>query len=387
MYQYTPRLSRGEGVKIERARREWAVKRNECMDDGWTRDSALGEVEVPERGGPRGMSSDAARWALPKFPNATSGSRIFPLTTHLGGVKGPWGGPNLDAVDLHSLVDQPLAQLGLDRFFALGGGGGGDGDGNGGGGGGDVERERIVSGLGGLAVGSVGGLPFEVGQHAAAATPIARATLARLRADVRGAVDAAKGGGGGGGSGGGGGGGGGSDNTRNKDRFAHAHLRHLAPADAAAVTEEAVKASESGGGGGGVEAAAKLAAAGLGGAATAKAKSALTAILGELRSLMARDRAAATEAAAAATTTANGLSRDPTAARSMLRLGLNRRSGAWAEATFDDLIEGLLCDGGEKILARVTPGVGERAAAEVWAVQDELVRLTHELERRRVSNS
>ena len=94
-----------------------------------------------------------------------------------------------------------------------------------------MERERIASGLGSMAVGSVGGLPFEVGQHAAAATPIARATLARLRADVRGAVEARRWRRGG------------NSTATTKDRFVHAHLRHLTPADAAAVTQEAIKAS------------------------------------------------------------------------------------------------------------------------------------------------
>ena len=60
----------------------------------------------------------------------------------------------------------------------------------------------------------------------------------------------------------------------------------------------------------------------------------------------------------------------------MLRLGLNRRSGAWAEATFDDLVEGLLCDGAEKVLARITPGVGERSAAAALHLAAEALLLT-----------
>ena len=59
-----------------------------------------------------------------------------------------------------------------------------------------------------------------------------------------------------------------------------------------------------------------------------------------------------------------------------MRLGLNRRSGAWAEATFDDLVEGLLCDGAERVLARVTPGVGERGAAAALHLAAEALLLT-----------
>ena len=89
-----------------------------------------------------------------------------------------------------------------------------------------------------------------------------------------------------------------------------------------------------------------------------------------------RDRAAAAEAAAAAASVANGLSRDPGAARQMLRLGLNRRSGAWAEITFDDLVEALLCDGAERTLARVTPGVGEKGAARALHLAAQALLLT-----------
>jgi len=54
---------------------------------------------------------------------------VFPLSHHLSGAAGAWGGPNLNAVDLLSLVDQPLAQLGLERFFSLGDSGGGSSSG------------------------------------------------------------------------------------------------------------------------------------------------------------------------------------------------------------------------------------------------------------------
>ena len=314
--------------------------------------SPPGEVAVPDRAGPRGVAKDAARWALPTFPNAACGRRRFPLAHHLGGTAGPWGGPNLNAVDLASLVDQPLAQLPLDRYFETAAGAGDSID---------VEAARMAKCLDDAdpaMVGSMAGLPFSVGQHAAAATPIARATLMRLKTDVRAAVDAAKG----------------AHDAKgaSTDRFARAHLKHLSPSDAIAIAEEATSAAESGADH------AKLEAAGfgIGGAKTTAAKNFLLAVLKDIRQLIAKDQAAATEAAAAATSTANGLSRDPSAARGMLRLGLNRRSGAWAETTFDDLIEGLLCDGGEKILARITPGVTERNAAEALHLAAEALLLT-----------
>ena len=58
-----------------------------------------------------------------------------------------------------------------------------------------------------------------------------------------------------------------------------------------------------------------------------------------------------------ATATANGLDRSATVRFEMLRLGLQRRSGAWAEATYDDLLEAMACDHGEKNLMKITPGV------------------------------
>ena len=59
-------------------------------------------VEVPSRGGASGVSRDAARWALPNFEDTDRASRVFPLSHHLGGEAGPWGGPNLEQTALGS---------------------------------------------------------------------------------------------------------------------------------------------------------------------------------------------------------------------------------------------------------------------------------------------
>ena len=284
--------------------------------------------------------------------------RAFPLTHHLGGDA--WGGPNLDAVDVAALADAPLSQLGLEKFFENPGASSAEKEK-------DAERARVRA----LASASAknehaGGLPFAVAQHAAAATPIARQTLARLRADVKGrgngirAKTRARE----------------SESRRRPRERARARSlpqsgstrrtsrrclpRRRAPSRARRSTRsrraratrskaraEAVDAADAGGGRRRVRPRSRR----------------LRSILGARARSTSADRAAAAEAAAAAASVANGLSRDPGAARSMLRLGLNRRSGAWAEATFDDLVEGFLCDGAERVLARVTPGVGEKGAA------------------------
>ena len=274
-------------------------------------------VEVPSRGGASGVSRDAARWALPNFEDTDRASRVFPLSHHLGGEAGPWGGPNLEQTNLAALVDQPMAELGLEKYFDAGSETA------------DPEAARISAlESESTQLGSLSGLPFDVGQHAAATTPIARQTLQRLKSDVKGAVEKINASG---------------KSTHSRDVLARAHLKHLTPADAARIADEAA------GGDGGVT--------GHAGQASLDARRALRQILVAIRGLMARDAAAAREAAAAAASTANGLSRDPAAARSMLRLGLNRRSGAWAEATFDDLIAALLARDGAGTLAKMTPGM------------------------------
>ena len=287
-------------------------------------------VEVPETSGTGGVARDAVRWALPNFENTDCSSRTFPLSHHLGGEAGPWGGPNLERTNLAALVDQPMAELGLEKYFQPGSDTA------------DVEAVRISAlESESTQLGSLSGLPFDVGQHAAATTPIARQTLQRLKSDVKGAVEKiAKT----------------KNSTNSKDRFARSHLRCLTPEDAARIAEEAAGGGDTGG------------------QATLDARRALRSILIDIRGLMARDRLAAREAAAAAASTANGLSRDPTAARSMLRLGLNRRSGAWAEATFDDLIEALLAEDGEGTLAKITPGVdADRARAALHLAAEALL--------------
>ena len=338
----------------------------------WLENAYEPPLETDAVSGPRDAS--AQRWALPKFPNAACRRRAFPLTHHLGGEKGPWGGPNLDAVDVAALADAPLSQLGLEKFFENPGASSAEKEK-------DAERERVRA----LASASAknehaGGLPFAVAQHAAAATPIARQTLARLRADVklaaervrdvenaraRGFEDSAAA----------------RENAPNPGSLPEwideAHVASVSPAAARAIAREALDALEAnpsaalddvrGGGPPPTPAA---------GSAASAALASLRSILGALRALTSADRAAAAEAAAAAASVANGLSRDPGAARSMLRLGLNRRSGAWAEATFDDLVEGLLCDGAERVLARVTPGVGERGAAAALHLAAEALLLT-----------
>ena len=75
-----------------------------------------GEVEIPnrDRAASGGASRDAARWALPRFSNASCASREFPLARDSADA---WGGPHLDAVNLSALVDRPFDELGLDQFF------------------------------------------------------------------------------------------------------------------------------------------------------------------------------------------------------------------------------------------------------------------------------
>ena len=177
-----------------------------------------GEVEVPERGGPRGMSVTPPDGRFRSFQTRRAGLDVFlsPTTSVARKVRGV--DPTSDAVDLLSLVDQPLAQMQLDRFFAAAAA--------------ETVEELEVEGTwsarriasGAREHGCVGSV--EVCPSKWVNTPRnahRRATLARLRADVRGAVEAAKGGSGGGGN----------STTTTKDRFVHAHLRHLSPADAA----------------------------------------------------------------------------------------------------------------------------------------------------------
>ena len=293
-------------------------------------------VEVPSRGGASGVSRDAARWALPNFEDTDRASRVFPLSHHLGGEAGPWGGPNLEQTNLAALVDQPMAELGLEKYFDAGSETA------------DPEAARISAlESESTQLGSLSGLPFDVGQHAAATTPIARQTLQRLKSDVKGAVEKINASG---------------KSTHSRDVLARAHLKHLTPADAARIADEAA------GGDGGVT--------GHAGQAFLDARRALRQILVAIRGLMARDAAAAREAAAAAASTANGLSRDPAAARSMLRLGLNRRSGAWAEATFDDLIAALLARDGAGTLAKMTPGMDATRAEAALHLAAEALLLT-----------
>jgi hypothetical protein len=315
-------------------------------------------VAVPERGGVFGTPRDAARWALPKFPNAACrGARSRLASPTSPRARGRWGGPNLDAVRRRRRSSTaPLAQLGLEKFFVFEDGEDDDEDGD--------ER------------GLDDGEPMELPVQPSRSTPPRRrpsrsARWRRLRRTYRRRR---------------------TRRRRRKPRRAREptpRRRDVGGRRRGRRSPYRTRRTSSGprGGarhGGGARSRARLASVSSGDSsgdqgscpATVKARGALVAVLRALRDLAARDRAAATEAAAAATSTANGLSRDPSAARAMLRLGLNRRSGAWAEATFDDLVEGLLCSDGEKILARLTPGVGEAGAAAALHLAAEALLLT-----------
>ena len=143
-----------------------------------------------------------------------------------------------------------MAELGLEKYFDAGSETA------------DLEAARISAlESESTQLGSVSGLPFDVGQHAAATTPIARQTLQRLKSDVKGAVEKINASG---------------KSTDSRDVLARAHLKHLTPADAARIADEAA-----GGGDGGVTGQAT-------GQATSDARRALRQILVAIRGLMAR---------------------------------------------------------------------------------------------------
>ena len=275
-------------------------------------------VAVPERGGVYGTPRDAARWALPKFPDATRTRRAFPMQSRLplasaAGAATAWGGKHLEQVHVPSLVAAPLAELGLETFFDFFPEADSDRErGVDGAASTDVDGERAAR-LGALVAedSESDGLPFVVTQHAAAATPTAKRTLERLRQDIqaaaakaaaaRAARKARRAGGLAAATS--------ADGVVDVAAFRDAHLKGLAPEDVKAVAREAAARLESASENGGSE--------GVSSPATVRARGALVTLLRALRDLAVRDRAAATEAAAAATSTANGLSRDPSAARAM----------------------------------------------------------------------
>ena len=89
---------------------------------------------------------------------------------------------DLERVHVPSLVTAPLAELGLETFFAF------DDDANDDDGSSssstDVDGERAAR-LGALVADESGGLPFERDAARVAATPTAKRTLARLRRDIQ----------------------------------------------------------------------------------------------------------------------------------------------------------------------------------------------------------
>jgi len=241
------------------------------------------------------------RWALTRFSNTSCSEREFPLKM-VGEEPSvtTWSGKTLQHVDLSMLVYRPLGVLDLNKYVV------------------PLTEDRADQLAEEVALGGVGGLPFDVSQHASATTSVARQMLTRLRQDVSSAAEKAK------------------TRKANGD-FSAVTLKGFTPSDTAAIAAEA--------------------GAGRAGTAAGTARAVLRELLEGIRRVTADDKAAASEAMAAALATANGLRKDSESGSKMLRLGLQRRAGAWAEVTFEDLVECLTCDGGEHILSRLSPGV------------------------------
>ena len=261
------------------------------------------------------------RWALTRFMNTSCSERDFPLETATNEMAGgtAWSGRTLQHVDLDMLVKRPLGVLDLNKFIV------------------PMTEDREDELAQSVALGGVGGLPFDVTQHPAGTTPIARQMLNRLRADVSGAAEKAR------------------ERKANGD-FSAVTLKGFCPSDTAAIAAEA--------------------GAGRAGAAAATARSILRELLEGIRRVTADDKTAANEAMSAALATANGLRKDVESGTKMLRLGLQRRAGAWAEVTFEDLIECLTCDGGEHILSRLSPDVSAKQIVDALHLTSQALLLT-----------
>ena len=261
------------------------------------------------------------RWALTRFMNTSCSERDFSLETATNEMAGgtAWSGRTLQHVDLDMLVKRPLGVLDLNKFIV------------------PMTEDREDELAQSVALGGVGGLPFDVTQHPAGTTPIARQMLNRLRADVSGAAEKAR------------------ERKSNGD-FSAVTLKGFCPSDTAAIAAEA--------------------GAGRAGAAAATARSILRELLEGIRRVTADDKTAANEAMSAALATANGLRKDVESGTKMLRLGLQRRARAWAEVTFEDLIECLTCDGGEHILSRLSPDVSAKQIVDALHLTSQALLLT-----------
>jgi len=243
------------------------------------------------------------RWALTRFSNTSCSEREFPLQS-VGSEQGigmtSWSGKTLQHVDLNMLVHRPLGVLDLNKYVV------------------PLTEDRSDQLAEDVALGGVGGLPFDVSRHPSATTSVARQMLTRLRQDVTSAAEKAKA-------------------RKDMGDFSAVTLKGFTPSDTAAIAAEA--------------------GAGRAGTAAGTARAVLRELLESIRRVTADDKAAAAEAMSAALATANGLRKDAESGTKMLRLGLQRRAGAWAEVTFEDLVECLTCEGGEHILSRLSPGV------------------------------
>ena len=113
-----------------------------------------------------------------------------------------WSGKTLQHVDLEMLVKRPLGVLDLNKYVV------------------PLTEDRADELAESVALGGVGGLPFDVSQHPAATTSVARQMLNRLRADVTGASDKAKA-------------------RRMNGDFSAVTLKGFYPSDTAAIASEA----------------------------------------------------------------------------------------------------------------------------------------------------
>ena len=245
---------------------------------------------------------NGSKWALPRFASATLRQRKYPLENDPQ-VLQKYGANNLATVDLNYLSSQPLAVIDLASIIV------------------PVEDDRAGDAIQGCLENGSGGLPFDVSRHPSSATPIAKQTLTRLRQDLKSSADRI---------------------AKQKQEPVNVATNELTLNGFTSFDCEQIA----------IEAAASKA-----GQASINARAVLRSILEKLAKQVALDRAAASEAAMVATATANGLDRSATVRFEMLRLGLQRRSGAWAEATYDDLLEAMACEHGEKNLLKITPGV------------------------------
>ena len=262
------------------------------------------------------------RWALTRFMNTSCSERQFhvqPLGQMEMAGATVWNGKTLQHVDMTMLVKRPLGVLDLNKYVI------------------PLTEDRADELAEAAALGGVGGLPFDVNQHPAATTSVARQMMNRLRADVTGAAEKAK-------------------DRKATGEFSAVTLKGFAPSDTAAIASEA--------------------GAGRAGSAAGNARTVLRELLEAIRLLTANDKAAASEAMSAALATANGLRKDAESGTKMLRLGLQRRAGAWAEVTFEDLVECLTCEGGEHILARLSPDVKAKQITDALHLASQALLLT-----------